>query len=276
MSKTQTKTAPYHFVLDKEDTRTCLLQDTLQKAKYSTEMLCFASVPTLTPANKPKTSKQKVYILSPKKQLTSDLLASLSDHSLIFAYALPNECKSLVTQKNLTIHTYDKDPWFLYQNANLTAEGVLAHLIQNTTTCLSETSTLILGGGRIAKCLAHYLAPFCVATFVTKDKTESAYLSTTRHCVHNPHQLTALLPKQDVIINTIPHPLLKPSHYKKCQKNVVLIELASQSGLDPATASKCGITVTRLDGVPAKTASKSASNLLLAFVTRTLGLSMES
>lgn len=154
-------------------------------------------------------------------------------------------------------HTYDllQQEEYLCSNAAITANCALRVALPEMTSILPESSALILGWGRIGKCLGKLL----------KQNGASVWLS-----IRNPKERAlaralgyqALTSDQDppcpeqfsLLFNTVPHPVLSEerlSKYSSCVK----IDLASSSGL-------AGEDVITARGLPGKYAPESSGKLI--------------
>lgn len=212
-----------------------------------------------------------IFLLSPQHRLNQEFLASLPYECMVFAYFLPNECKEIVENRKIELQLYASDAIFMYQNAKLTAEGILGQLIASTDMGLGECRVLVLGGGRIAKSLAQYLLPLCTyACFATKDEDELGYLATLSHHICQLKQVKNVIGDFDVIVNTIPKSVLGHKEYSKMNKNTVIFEIASPNGVDKTLASRNGIKVVTLGGLPSIVAPKTAGKLIRDCVLRQL------
>jgi len=251
----------YKFVLAYDDIRFSWLFGEMLKEGYSTAL--YSERVNLG-------NRQAVYLLSPKRSLTPEFLYTLQSGSKFFAYSLPNECKDMVKEKQLTPYLYSTDCVFLHLNAKLTAEGLTAYIINNTDMCLSECRIFVLGGGRIAKNLAHYLLPLSPKTsFATKDKEEYAQLYTWTKNVYSLKDIVKVVDNYDIIVNTIPKQILSNTAYGKMSKSATILEVTN-CGINKVLASKNGIRVITLSGIPSTTAPKTAATILKECVLRQL------
>ncbi len=133
--------------------------------------------------------------------LLSEVCARLSPTCLLLGGRLPKACHSLVGD-------YLSDESFTLGNADLTAEGTLRLLYENTEKALSETAVTILGYGRIAKLLLLRLRVLTRRVTVVarrpEARTEAALLGA------DALPFGSFLPRADVVINTVPPPFSVP------------------------------------------------------------------
>lgn len=124
------------------------------------------------------------------------------------------------------------DPEYLARNAAITADCALQVAAPLLTTTVSDTPTLIIGWGRIGKCLAQMLkAVGCNVTVAARKEADRATLLSLGYQTADPSRLTGVLPKFRLLFNTAPEMVLGPAQLSLC-RNCVKIDLASKPGLE--------------------------------------------
>ena len=149
------------------------------------------------------------------------------------------------------IQTLDllQDPVYLAQNANITAHCAVKIALNRLDVILQDQPVLVLGWGRIGKCLACLLRNLGAAVSVyARKEADRAMLSALGYGTGT---LTDL-DRYRVIFNTVPAPLLSREDGQNCLK----IDLASAAGME-------GPDVIVARGLPGKEAPES-SGLLIA------------
>ena len=145
-----------------------------------------------------------------------------------------------------------KDASYLARNAAITADCALKITAPMIKTIFSETPALILGWGRIGKCLAQLLrSTGCPVTVAARKESDRAILRALGYDAISFDALTAVLPRFRLLFNTVPAPLPDTSACKDCIK----IELASQQGL-------IGADVVIARGLPGIHAPESSGRLI--------------
>lgn len=121
-----------------------------------------------------------------------------------------------------------QDPDYLAQNAAITAHCALTVAAPLLKTTFPDTPTLILGWGRIGKCLARLLRNLdCPVTVAARKESDRAMLSTLGYGSVDPEGLSVRLSEYRLLFNTVPAPVPDTAAAKNCFK----IELASRDGL---------------------------------------------
>ena len=147
-------------------------------------------------------------------------------------------------------------------NARLTAEGAVALLRPETG--LSGAHVLLLGYGRIARLLARELQKAgALVTAAARSGEQRAWAEAEGIEALPLDALSGALDRFDVIIGTIPAPVLTEPLLALVRKDALLLELASApGGIDAAAAHERGLRYIRAPGLPAKYAPERAAVIL--------------
>lgn len=146
--------------------------------------------------------------------------------------------------------------------ARLTAEGAIALLRPETG--LSGAHILLLGYGRIARLLARELQKTgALVTAAARSGEQRAWAEAEGIEALPLDALSGALDRFDVIIGTIPAPVLTEPLLALVRKDALLLELASApGGIDAAAAHERGLRYIRAPGLPAKYAPERAAVIL--------------
>ncbi len=143
-----------------------------------------------------------------------------------------------------------------------TAEGAIALLRPETG--LSGAHILLLGYGRIARLLARELQKAgALVTAAARSGEQRAWAEAEGIEALPLDALSGALDRFDVIIGTIPAPVLTEPLLALVRKDALLLELASApGGIDAAAAHERGLRYIRAPGLPAKYAPERAAVIL--------------
>ena len=146
--------------------------------------------------------------------------------------------------------------------ARLTAEGAIALLRPEAE--LSGAHILLLGYGRIARLLARELQKAgALVTAAARSGEQRAWAEAESIEALPLDALSGALDRFDVIIGTIPAPVLTEPLLALVRKDALLLELASApGGIDAAAAHERGLRYIRAPGLPAKYAPERAAVIL--------------
>ncbi len=155
-----------------------------------------------------------------------------------------------------------QDDTYLAQNAAITAHCALRYAINNLPVTLWQCPVLIIGWGRIGKCLARLLAQLGanVSIFARKS-TDTAMIKALGYGSETLSLPAYNLSRYRVIFNTAPTLLLTRAHLRFCRQDCLKIDLASSLGIDAAD-------VICARGLPGKDAPESSGKLIADTIAR--------
>lgn len=157
------------------------------------------------------------------------------------------------------------DADYLCANAAITAEAALATVLQNLRQEAARANILILGWGRIGKCLTHQLDHLNAnVTVYARRDTDRAMLQALGYRAADRDELRRKLGRFHCIINTIPAPLLDAGDAQAIRPDCLKLELASGVWLP-------GDDVVIAHGLPGKCKPEAAGALIARIVANHLG-----
>ena len=158
-----------------------------------------------------------------------------------------------------------KDPFYLADNAAITAYCALRLAMMELPVMLRGCKVLIIGWGRISKCLAALLwaleADVTIAARKEEDRAMAHALG--YHCLI-PSELGQDLNNYRLIYNTAPAPVLSEEQISHCRENCLKIDLASVRGIE-------GKHVIWARGLPGKDTPESSGKLIANTAIRIIG-----
>lgn len=154
-------------------------------------------------------------------------------------------------------------PAFALGNAALTAEGALELMLSESERSIRTSRVLILGRGRIGRCLAAMLhglgAEVTVAARRAAERAECRILG--MKAVDFP-ELESGLGRYDFIVNTVPARVITETMLCTVEE-ALLIELASPpGGFDRVLAENIGLRTAYAPGLPGRFAPYAAAELI--------------
>ena len=149
-----------------------------------------------------------------------------------------------------------KDEGYLAKNANITAHCALRLVLEQLPVTIEQCPVLILGGGRISKCLAQLLRS-CGAEVVVaaRNPSQRAMLEALGYETEVLPLPQYILPRFRVVFNTVPAPVLSGLALENCRKDCVKIALASFPGME-------GDGIIDGRGLPGRFAPESSGKLI--------------
>lgn len=155
-----------------------------------------------------------------------------------------------------------KDERYLAQNAMITAYCALRVAAEHMNVTWQHCPVLILGWGRIGKCLGQLLKDLDAdVTIAARKDSDRAVITALDYEAEDIAQLGYILKRYRVIFNTVPHPVLTATQLEHCRKDCIKIELASSPGI-------VGDGVISARGLPGKLAPESSGKLIARTIMR--------
>lgn len=157
-----------------------------------------------------------------------------------------------------------QDPLYLSENADITAYCAVKLAMAKLPVTLRGCHVLVVGWGRIGKCLASLLKNMGAYVAVAARKEEDrAMLSALGYETENTRELGYSLIRYRVIFNTAPTMVLPKTAMQYCAPDCLKIDLASAAGM-------VAPDVIWARGLPNKDAPESSGKLIARSVLRLL------
>lgn len=156
-----------------------------------------------------------------------------------------------------------RDENYLAQNAAITAQCALRVADPLLSRVLTETPVLVIGWGRIGKCLTKLLTGMgCSVTVAARNPKDRAIISALGWKSVDIPDIPGILSDIGLIFNTAPAPVLGADILNK-NRNCLKIDLASSPGLS-------GSDVVYARGLPGQYAPESSGRLIAETILRHL------
>ena len=148
-----------------------------------------------------------------------------------------------------------QDPIYVAENAYITAHCAIRLMMEKLPTSLRNCKILVIGWGRIGKCLATLLKQMeADVTVAARKETDRAILSALGYHTIHPEETG----DYRVIFNTVPAPVAC-----NCNSSCLKIDLASVQGISCSD-------VIHATGLPGKDAPEASGNLISKTILRLL------
>lgn len=155
-----------------------------------------------------------------------------------------------------------QDGTYVARNAAITADGAVRLAGQYMDTVFEGCPVLIIGWGRIGKCLGRMLKALGAdVTIAARKATDRDLAAALGYGVEDPAALEGSLRRYEVIFNTVPAMVLDDARIRFCRKDCVKIELASAPGM-------AGSDVIDGRGLPGKLTPAASGRLIAQTVKR--------
>ena len=148
-----------------------------------------------------------------------------------------------------------RDPVYLAENAAITAYCALQVAAEKLPVIFSGLDTLIIGWGRIGKCLGMLLRSLgAKVTVAARKESDRAMIRALGYGAAEPTNLDSLLQSCRLVFNTAPQTVLTRQQLEKC-RDCLKIDLASVKGIE-------GEDVIWARGLPGVCAPESSGKLI--------------
>lgn len=158
-----------------------------------------------------------------------------------------------------------KDPYYLAANAAITAEAALGLILRELRCEIPNANILVLGWGRIGKCLTHQLHHLnaSVTVYARRD-SDRAMLRALGYRDISRGDLGRTLGRYHCIVNTVPAPILTTEEAHIIRPSALKLELATGIWLP-------GDDVILGHGLPAKLKPDASGALIARTIAHHLG-----
>ena len=164
---------------------------------------------------------------------------------------------------DLNLIDYFKREELTVANAAATAEGTVQVILEHLERSLLGSRCLVLGFGRIGKLLSHRLAAMGVRVTAAARRPES--LAWARAYGYEAVDIGSLEPhlaEFDVVVNTVPAPVLGETCLRRLEPECLCVDVASIRGIDAAAAENLGLTCVWARALPGKLMPKTAGAII--------------
>lgn len=188
-----------------------------------------------------------------------DLVKRIHENTVIFGGNLKHPVFHRFTCIDLL-----QDSQYLAENAEITADRAIIRLGAHLPVTISGCPILVIGWGRIGKCLAQKLKALNAdITVAARKETDRATLCSLGYQTIDTADLQKSLPNYRVIINTAPFPMITERDRRSCHPECVFLDLASTPGI-------MGDGILWERGLPSRDAPESSGKLIGQTVLRYL------
>lgn len=203
--------------------------------------------------------------LSENQFLLSQFLDVLHPGQLLCAGRVDDTFSAMARERNLLLQDYFTREELAVANAVPTAEGAIQIAMEELPVTLHGARTLVIGFGRLGKLLAHRLAALGAKVSVSARKwSDLAWAEAYGYGIEQTDYLDSWLCPYNLIINTVPAPVLNRSRLSELEPNCLVIDLASKpGGVDLDAAQQLGVKVIWALSIPGKVAPETAGKAIL-------------
>ena len=207
------------------------------------------------------------HVFAPNILVDAEALHKIEDGAYIFLGRADEEAIHLANSRNITLDFYSNDEKFQAINSRLTAEGTLKIVLEKSIKGIFDLNVLILGFGRTGAAVARILADVGAQIDVASTSSiRQAYAVANR--VIPPKNFD--FAPYDVIINTVPKPIITDKDTMSLKEGTLYVDLASTPAINLEYANYLGANASLYPALPAKTAPYSAGKAIFNYIMEVL------
>ncbi|WP_110929463.1 dipicolinic acid synthetase subunit A [Bacillus massiliglaciei] len=196
--------------------------------------------------------------------LTKEMITATPEHCVFYSGISNHYLDALFKEANRKlVLLFERDDVAIY-NSIPTVEGAIMMAIQHTDFTIHGSNIVVLGLGRVGMSVARSFQALGGKVKVGARKSED--LARITEMAAEPFRLKDLKPavnNADIVINTIPYPVISAEVIAQMPVHTLIIDLASKpGGTDFDFAEKRGIKALLAPSLPGIVAPKTAGKIL--------------
>ena len=207
----------------------------------------------------------------PEQELFYDILnKNLQKKTLVMGGCFSKEQRALLTGRDIHFLDFMEDTVVTEENAEATAEGTIAQLVEKSPYNIDEAKVLVTGYGYCGKAIAKRLGALRarVTVLARRREVRKAAKEDGFYAVDfafGPEEAMGAA----MVVNTVPALVITEKIIKELPRDAYIVDIASgEGGTDFACAREYGIHADHVLGIPGKYAPKESAYILERSVER--------
>lgn len=202
--------------------------------------------------------------LSGKRYPAAQILTEMKPGQLLCAGKVDPNLRRLAEERGIRLVDYLEREELAVANAVPTAEGAIQIAMEEMDITLHCARALVIGYGRVGRVTAQRLAVLGTHVSVAARSYEQlAWADVWGYQTEHISRLVPWLCSYDLVINTVPAPVLGEGELSALKPGALVIDLASKpGGVDFESAEKLGVKVIWALSLPGKVAPRSAAGYI--------------
>lgn len=149
----------------------------------------------------------------------------LKPNQIIFGGSISSDIKF---PKNIKVIDFLNDPMLIWENAYLTAEGLIAKIISDTPFSLKGKNITLIGFGKCGMNIARLLKFFdCNVSVYDHTKNNLARAVSFGYTTFTLEEMSSALKNADILINTVPKSVLEKEALASIKTNCFIYDISS-------------------------------------------------
>ncbi len=206
-------------------------------------------------------------IKSSERVSLADIVDIMEEGAHLLGGRIPASIIERARKKGIFTEDYFLSEKLQIKNAYITAEAAVSIAMNSLDRCIKGARFAVTGTGRISRLLAELLIKLGANVTVAGRNADTLAYFELLGCktlqIGNDTWNRALLHGYDIIFNTVPSWLFDKDFLAKCDKKMLMVELASApGGIDICSARELSANVLWGSSLPGKYAPLSAGELI--------------
>ena len=213
---------------------------------------------------KGKRFSRPTHVYAPNIVVGAKALEAVEDGAYVFCGRLSEESEALANSRDVTLDVYSRDEKFQATNSRLTAEGALKIVLEKSIKGIFDMRVLVIGFGRTGAAVSRILKDVGATLVVASNSSaRQAYALAERVIAAHDFDLSPY----DVVINTVPQPIIPDKDAMTIREGTLYIDLASTPAINLEYAKYLGADASLYPALPAKTAPYSAGKAIFDYIS---------
>jgi dipicolinate synthase subunit A len=143
----------------------------------------------------------------------------------------------------ITFHEYEWDVALMLMRGPAIVEGLLKVMIENTDVTIHKARVAVVGQGTIGFLVTRYLIALGAYTHVAaRNEVQRAAAHAAGAQTHTLDELAALAPRLDMVVSTVPAPVVGRAVLERLPAHALIVDLAAPpGGVDRDAAQALGL-----------------------------------
>lgn len=195
---------------------------------------------------------------------------ALSEKTLLITGRLPSKWLQMAADMRVDVLQYAEDDEIAILNSIPTAEGAVQIAMEQLPITIHGSTVVVIGFGRVGTTTARMFKSLGARVIVSARRRASLARATELNIdTILQRDLVKILPRADIIINTVPALILGEEELAVVRPEALIIDLASPpGGVAFEEAKRLKLKAILAPGLPGKVAPKTAGKILAAAIPR--------
>ncbi len=216
-------------------------------------------------------NERNVTAMVPVKESFDEILNMISG-KIVFAGIISKGAEAKLKKNGNTVFDYFRREDVTMLNAVPTVQGILKNIIENVDYTIHSSQCAVFGFGRIGRLTASVLSALGAnVTICVRKSGDIAAAKVYGYKACYICDFSKISDSVDIIVNTIPNPVIDKDILALLKKECLIIDVASAPfGVDFAFAKEIGLKALQCSSLPGKVAPKTAGEIIGNAIINTL------